>query len=596
MFEDDYNFLKRIKEYSNRLWKEPLLCTYLWDKYDVTTQLLNRNRLICRCDTDYAYDDDYNLRIINRFNTLAPFFNQLIRISAYAYNEYGELEEGNLVLYANSGGDQYYLIGELPYIDYLYEDICVITKYYPPNVEQWAESITLDDINISEPTCLHVRSYLEADYFVSEDGNDANPGTFEEPFKSLQHAMAEVCSGGTVCILTSLTNTTTVLCWKDCNIIGENIILSAENGVFLTIAPMTHVYLQGITCKSWGVTIQTYTDDYIYNNKNTILSIETKPIKAPPSYTITITTDLYWVSGEQVHISITGNIPTSKTVYVFNSLNELISENIREFTYLVPYGLEYDTIRLFVLEDNYMYSETFEVYDIISDWYVDTLHGSNNNSGKSLQDAFQTLDYALTKVTKLMNHIFFMGEELIDNYQISTKTYIRGLKNKSVLYSESDDYFTVYSSLIISDLFLTNMMVTSNTYINNATAPLTIRLPEIVLPVIYVDGTNGNDSNTGDSWTHALQTLQKALTKGADMIYFSGTNSISTPLHIGEIVEIEGVMNTNQITYIGVGFFNIDPGKVLILKNITLVNPIERGTITDNTYFNIGTAKLEVIL
>ena len=606
MFEEDYNYLQRISWYSKRGWKEPLICTYLWDKYDLETQLLNRERLICRCDTDYAYDDDYNLYILNVFNTTSPFINQTLRVDSYAYNESGELEDGHLVLYIKTGDDVLYrLVGELPYISKVVvdEDFTVITKYYPSDVTEWAESIDPEEEpNISKTTMIHVRDYTEADYYVSKTGDDNNPGTITAPFKTLQHAMNVVPSGGTVCILSDLTYEDSVLCFTDCNIIckDENTPISTSNGRFLTIAPGTHLYLQGMNFKNNDALVYTYNDGhYLTNNEDALVTIETQAIKPTPTYKLGLTGDLYWISGETVNLKVTGEI-NGKTIYVLNSLNELITilNDASEFTYTVPYGLEYDIIRLFVLEDNYTYSKTFEIYDISSDWYVDTVNGDNNNTGKNLHDAFKNLEVAVAHVTSSSNHIFFIGGEIINNQPITSTVYIRGLRNKSVLYCGDTDYFNVSTgNLILSDLFLDDTLVSNNSYINNGSTPLMVHsLEDTVSTILYVDGDNGDDRRTGDSWQHALHTLQKALTKTAERIYYSGENTINTPLNIDETIEITGVMNDNQITSTTTAYFNIGTGKVLKLRNITLKNNTETGTITNNTYTNNSTAKLEVII
>lgn len=601
MFEEDYEFLQRVKEYSKRRWKEPLLCTFLWDKYGVNTELLNRERLICRCDTDYASEEDYNLRIIPVFNTTSPFINQTLRVSAYAYNEYGELEEGNFVLYIKHG-KSYQWKRLLPYEKKITEDkdFTVIIKYYPPDVKQWDHTISSDEVNTSKPTLIHVRTYHESDYFVSSSGDDNNSGSLATPFKTLQHAMNVVPRGGTVCILTDLTYDKTVLCFTDCNIICKNnsTTLYSGNGQFLTIVPGTQLYLQGMNFKYEIILIYNYTDGhYIKNNKRAPVTIETQSIK-PISYKLNLITDFYWISGETVNLKVIGDI-SGKTIYVFNSVNELITilNGVSEFTYTVPHGLEYDIIRLFVLEDNYSYSETFEVYDSSADWYVDTVNGDNNNSGKSLHDAFKNLEVAVSHVTDIANHVFFMGFETIDNLSISSSIYLRGLKNKSVLYSNSNDYFRIHhGSLVVSDLFLTNTMITNDTYTNNGTTPLTIHPPTSIFIILYVDGGNGDDRHTGGSWSHALRTLQKALTKTAEKIYFSDENTINTPLNVDETVEIVGVMNDNRITNTTDTYFKVATGKVLKLKNITLKNTTKIATITNNIYTNNGTATLEVII
>lgn len=608
MLEDDYNYLKRIEEYSKRKWSEPLLCTILWDKYGLETELLNRQRLICRCDTDYAYDDDYNLRIINIFNTTSPFLNQTLRVRSVAYNSNGEIEEGHLVLYFRYDGDtEYRLMQESPFIQVMLEkvDFDVITKFYPSDVEEWATTINpSEEPNISSSTRIHIRDYSEADYFVSSTGDDSNSGSLTEPFKTLQHACNVIPAGGTICILTDLELPYSVLCYTNCNIICKeaSTVLNSTGGQFLTILPDTQLYLQGIIFKKDSAEVYNYNSGhYVYNRGQGLITIETKDVKPVPTYELDLTADLYWISGETITLELLDKTGTlkDKTILIFNSLNELITTLTKpsSFEYKVPYGIEYDIITVIVLEDNYSFTKQFEVYNISSDWYVDTLYGDDNNTGKSLHDAFKTLEQAVKHVTTSERHIFYQGEETINNLYVPLDTYIRGLKNKSVLTCTDEVYFGVASNLTLSNLFLDNTLIDNTIFSRNGSSTLDVLcLDKLVTGALYVEGHDGSDSNSGTSWARALKTLEYALSKEPAVIYYANENSITEALPLYESVEIIGTMNNNQIISTNDSYFIIPADLVLKLSNITLKNSAETGTIKNNTYTNNGTAQMEVIL
>lgn len=608
LLEDDYNYLNRIEEYARRRWQEPLICTYLWDKYDLETNLLNRQRLICRCDTDYAYDEDYNLRIINIFNTTSPFINQTLRINSVAYNSNGEIEEGYLVLYVKYDGDtEYRVLQEAPHIQRIVEklDFNIITKFYPPDVTEWATTINpLDEPNISDITHIHVRDYTEADYYVSSTGDDNSPGTIDEPFRTLQHASNVIPAGGTICILTDLILSNSVVFYTNCNIICKNddTILNSSKGQFLTLLPDTQLYLQGMLFKKEDKEIYNYTTGhYINNSGNGLVTIETEEAKPIPTYELDLESDLYWISGETVTVELTESTGAlkDKTILIFNSLNELIATLTEpaSFEYTVPHGLEYDTITVIILEDAYSYSKTFEVYNISSDWYVDTVYGDDNNTGKSLHDAFKTLEQAIAHVTLSERYIFYQGEEIINKIHVPLFTYIRGLKNKSRILCDDDIYFNISSNLNLSNLFLDNTLIDTVTFTNNGTCNVDVLcFDKIKDGAIYVEGRAGDNSNTGERWINALKTLDAGLNKKPATIYFADENKINNPLHVYETVEIIGTMNNNQITNKDDAYFTIPSSKVLKLTNITLKNSTKTATIKNNTYTNNGTTEMEVII
>jgi hypothetical protein len=599
VLEDDYNYLKRIEEYGKRRWKEPLLCTYLWDRYDLNTQLLNRQRLICRSDVDYAYDDDYNLKIVNSFNTVSPFKNQVFRASSEAYNQDGSLEEGHLIFYIKDD-EGFRLYGESPINFKVTEDFEIVVKYYPLSITSYANSINPDDeVNVSDVTKIHVRDYKEADYFVSNSGDDSNPGDYTHPFKTLQHASDIVLPGETICVLTSLNLSDSVLIYTDCNLIAKDATITSDFGWFLSITPGTSVYIQNLVFSTHTGPVFNYKDGaYIQNHGGGLVSVESLNEKQTPSFNLDLESDDYWVSGETVDINISGL--KNESIYILDSLNECIYHGgqIAKFKYTVPHGLEYDTLSIIIPEYNYMFSKSFSIYNIEGDWYVDTINGEDyTHDGKSLTNAFKTLEWALQNVTPSLNRVFFKGLETIDNLEIPSKTIIRGLKNNSIIRCNTDSFFNVKEYLSINDMLLNDTLIDSVSFENQGSFPLEVcNLDHRVEGVVFVDGLNGKDTNSGYSWSNAFKTLAHALSFDEDnMIYFSGENTINTPLKIYHYIQIVGTMNKNQLYNSNGTYFEVGTNQVLKLSDILLKSSTKTTHILNNTYTNNGNAKLEVI-
>jgi hypothetical protein len=603
--EDDYNFLQRIHEYACRKWKEPLVSTYLWDKYGLNVKPVNRQRLLCRCDETYVYDGDLNLRIIVTVNTTSPFVNQIFRVNATAYNKNGDIEPGHLVLYRKYEDETVYsLYTETPVSERINQtkDFSIIVKYYTPDESSYEETIDPDDeVNISDTINIHVRDYTDADYFVSKDGDDTARGSLKSPFKTIQHALNIIASGDTICLLTDINDQCSNIIYTDCNIIAKNTgtTINSNIGLFFILFMETSLYIQDIVLMKSDKTVYDYKDGaYYYNYGENIDTIESEDIKPAPAYNFSISTDNYWISGETTNIIINGDL--NEQAYVFDSLNNLvgvINSTPTTLPYTVPYGLNTDKITIVVPCTNTTYSTEFKVYNITTDWYVDTVNGNNDNTGRSLKDAFKSLDYCVKNALNVDEpSIFFIGEELLDNLLISVdETSIRGVGNNSMLKTKTD-YIQVdtNTTLYLHDLFLDNNRVEYETVVNKGSYPVTLITDnESVHGALYVNGNTGSDSNTGASWSKALKTINKALEiGGVDTVYFSGENTINTPLHIiYETVKIVGSMTTQTIHASTGQYFTIDTGQVLELLNLSL----DSAHITHNTYKNIGSAKMEVI-
>ena len=598
VLEDDYNYLNRIEKYAKRRWEEPLLCTYLWDKYDLDASLENRQKFICRCDFDYAYDDDYNLKIIISCNTFSPFVDQIFRASSKAYDESGFLEDGHLVFYIRyDESDDFRLYGESPISFKIGEkkDFEIVVKYY--NITSYANSINPDDeINISDVTKIHVRDYTDADYFVSNQGDDTNDGSYNNPFRTLQHASDKIIPGETICILTDLELETSVLFYSDCNIITKNKNRITSNGWFFSIYPNTNLYIQNLMFNT-TYTVFNYTGSSISNYGDTLITIESKDAIIPKLDLDLVSKD-YWISGETINIDIIGNLE-NKTIYILNSLNECVYSGVAQdnFKYTVPQGLDHDTLSIVVMDYNYMFSKSFDIYNIDADWYVDTQNGEDYiNDGRSLNTAFRSLEWAIYNVTPSFNRIFFRGLETVDDLEVPYLTIIKGIKNDSIIRCFSDSYFSVDNYLSINDLLLNSCLVDSVSFDNKGSFPLKVcNFDHEVGRVLFVDGLNGDDGNSGDSWGNAFRTLSHALMVEGSMIYFSGGNSISSPLDVHQYTEIIGTMNQNQLYNSNDSYFKISRDQVLKLSNIILKYDTQSHLIENNTYMNNGTASMEII-
>ena len=607
MYEYDEEYLERIREYSKRRWEEPLIQSYIWDRYDLDTTIENRQRLICRTNVDYAYSADYNLRIITSANTTSPFQGQTLWISSVCYNSDGELEEGHLVLYkCCDDSSVYQRLGEVPYSEEVGTEPAykLITKYYPPDITEYAEEIdSTTEENISSVLEITPRTYLNSDYYVSMGGNDKNPGTIEQPFRTLAKAADTVEAGGTICILVYPFEKETVCFSTNCNLITDEpnkLIIVTEEAPF-AILPNTQIYLQGISLKSVYDKEKNFMKGHTISNQGTgLISIDFGKQAKTITYDINLKTPTYWISGEtiEVNLELTGDY-NRKTFKIYNSLNELLTTETSpaKFDYKGPDGLEEESVRVFVPEDNYLWTESFEIYNVDSDFYVDTVDGSDTNTGTSLQYPFKTLEKALSMVTTNKYRIFFQGEQDVRRVLIKDKVLIRGLLNKSTL-STDEIFFRVQGTLTLSDLFLNDVPIDSLTVENDGTATTELlKFSEVEAGVLYVDGANGNDSNTGKGWSRALSTLAKALSLEPTKIYYSDLNTITSPLTPTKECTIIGTMNTNKIVCGDESFFQINNGVTLNLQNITLTNYSNtEAKISNNTYVNEGGAKCEVIL
>lgn len=608
MYEYDEEYLERIREYSKRRWEEPLIQSYIWDRYDLDTTIENRQRLICRTNVDYAYSADYNLRIITSANTTSPFQGQTLWISSVCYNSDGELEEGHLVLYkCCDDSSVYQRLGEVPYSEEVGTEPAykLITKYYPPDITEYAEEIdSTTEENISSVLEITPRTYLNSDYYVDyRTGSDNFPGTLEQPFKTLAKAANTVEAGGTICVIDFLSEKNTACFSTNCNLITKRdaVMIMLTQDSYISFLPNTQVYIQGPLIWKMPMDAMDFVKGHTIINQGTgLMTIDNTDGSKIPTYEISLKTPTYWISGEtiEVNLELSGDY-SGKSFMIYNSLNELLTTETgpAKFDYKVPDGLEEESVRVFVPEDNYFWTESFEIYNVDSDFYVDTVDGSDTNTGTSLHYPFKTLEKALSMVTTNKYRIFFQGEQDVRRVLIKDKVLIRGLLNKSTL-STDEVFFRVQGTLTLSDLFLNDVPIDSLTVENDGTATTELlKFSEVEAGVLYVDGANGNDSNTGKGWSRALSTLAKALSLEPTKIYYSDLNTITSPLTPTKECTIIGTMNTNKIVCGDESFFQINNGVTLNLQNITLTNYSNtEAKISNNTYVNEGGAKCEVIL
>ena len=279
MYENDYEYLKRIEEYAQRRWKEPLICTYLWDRYDLNTQLINRKDKLCRMDVDYAYDEDFNLRIILDVNPDSPFLYQEFWCNAVAYDDTGDLETGHIVLYKNyTESNTFDIVGELPLASKIEfkQDFRLVAKFYTLDETDYSETVNItEDVNLSDVISVHVRDYTDADYYVSSTGDDTNPGTLDEPFATIQHASNIIDIGDTICCLDNITEANCTSFNVSCYIIAKesHTVVSEANKEYFVLNEGAEVYIQYID----------FDDVYSYNNGAYVFNRGTAPvyIKSP---------------------------------------------------------------------------------------------------------------------------------------------------------------------------------------------------------------------------------------------------------------------------------------------------------------------------
>lgn len=486
--EDDYRFVRRIKEYAQRRWKEPLICSYLWDKYDLETTLVNRKDKLCRMDVDYAYDDDFNLRIILSVNDTNPFIDAYFSCDAIAYNEDGEIEEGNFALYINQNEavPYYRFISVLPmeFRCIFKSEFRLIAKFYPSDETDYATTINInDEVNLSNIVNVQIRDYTDADYFVSSTGADTNDGSLEAPFATIQHAVDMISVGDSICCLTDLTLANSVIFYKSCELFAKEkkTTLTSSTQEYFKVFRNTQLMIHDILLDS----VFDYNNGGIIENTDSALvTVESFTAKSYPNYNFELTTDNIWISGDEVSIRFKDNNRSLNgvKVYVLNSLSELvtrISTNgsaYYDIGYMVPVGLEEDTIT--VITPRYAYSQSFDIENITTSWYVNTVSGDDSNSGLSLRDAFKTLKHAVEQITPNQTSIYYRGEETIDSIAISEEeVWIQGskTKGKSVLKSNSV-YFSVESNsnLILQKITLGSAYMENMSVVNNGTAKIKV--------------------------------------------------------------------------------------------------------------------------
>lgn len=501
----------------------------------------------------------------------------------------------------------YQLLGESPYSETVGTEPAykLITKYYPPDVTEYAKEIdSTTEENISDVLEITPRTYLNSDYYVDyRTGSDNYPGTLEQPFKTLAKAANTVEAGGTICVIDFLSEKNTACFSTNCNLITKRdaIMIMLTPDSYISFLPNTQVYIQGLLIWKAPKGLMDFIKGHTFINQGTgLMTIDNTDVSKIPAYEISLNTPTYWISGEtiRVNLELTGDYK-GKSFMIYNSLNELLTteDGPASFDYKVPDGLEEETVRVFVPEDNYLWTESFEIYNVDSDFYVNTDTGSDTNTGTSLHSPFKTLEKALSVVTTNKYRIFFQGEQEAHSILIKDNVLIRGLLNKSTL-STDEVFFRVQSTLTLSNIFLNDVKIDSLTVENDGTATTELlNLSEVEAGVLYVDGANGNDDNTGKGWSRALSTLAKALSLEPTKIYYSDINTITTPLTPTQNCEIIGTMNTNKIISGEESFFQINNGLTLNLQNITLTNYSNtEAKISNNTYLNEGSAKCEVIL
>lgn len=112
---------------------------------------------------------------------------------------------------------------------------------------------------------------------------------------------------------------------------------------------------------------------------------------------------------------------------------------------------------------------------------------------------------------------------------------------------------------------------------------------------VYLNGTTGNDSNSGDSANAAVKTLNKAmeLVKEGGTIYISGTVTVSEPLSLSSKVTIKrGTSFTGPL-------ITVANGGELTLSNVTINGgsgtPSDSNIATNSTYAN-NSAKAPLIV
>lgn len=352
--EDDYHYMTRMLEYMVKLHTVHPVVLEIWKLYGIEASMLNRERLLIKMfDEDYHtpsldwaqqewehkdrfcnYTTDLGVYFFASASTKTPLRNKPVTLYFRLLDSFARtIDEDYLVdVYLNNTlieGDYTNKTYKLTNIPSDIENVCRI------ECKNTTGSVGSDELIIS------VRGCNNADLYVSENGNNRNPGTKQLPLKTVQKAINNTNNDFSVIVMLSgnydISLYDPIVVRNSCTILGCGSVLmeNTDDYAFFKIPKNKSLSLNEVTLQYKG-SIYDVDDVTVYNNNhdgsdvelliydNGSEAVELTRITMTVSEnvllgdTITVTgtlTDKYnqGVSGKTVRVTCPGSTPQNTT-------------------------------------------------------------------------------------------------------------------------------------------------------------------------------------------------------------------------------------------------------------------------------------------
>ena len=296
--EDDYYYMNRIINYNLRLHNTPLPVLEIWKLYGVDATMLNRERLLLKMfdEEKHPFDKETGLvkcwqpkpwehkdKFCSKTEDLGQYFivmpittrpskwedltfyfkvlnnlaetlehNYLIDIYLTTPNNVKTLLKSNLK-------DTFYKVS----YDELDEENINTFEFILKSSD--GEVITTDT------TLIKVKGCNDADWYVSSTGNDANKGTKEEPFLTMNNALGKVTEAANLIVVQGNVSEDNIpLIERPCTILGcgDAVLTSTESNKLFNVSPKNDLKIIDLTLKYGGATSYIKSHDFINNSPN----------------------------------------------------------------------------------------------------------------------------------------------------------------------------------------------------------------------------------------------------------------------------------------------------------------------------------------
>lgn len=316
--EDDYHYMNRMLQYLELIQKVPLPVAEIWKLYGVEATMLNRERLLLKMfDPEYNlyshfYDErkdengkyigegdrlyvdnwipernehkdgfpkvcgEQSILFVVNANTVRPEKFSTLKFYFYFLNSFAESIE------LDDYSIEVYIDGELEDIiqSLLYEIDTELLNEVEGNIFKFIAKDAQGNIIGEQEIEIHVKGCNDGDFYVTNNGNDSNDGSKENPFATLGKAISQLSSsknliviGGDV-VLDGL-HTVSV----PCTIMGCNngtLISYRNDNRFLNVAKDNKVTLTDLNLSHNFAISYFKSEDYknengSYNNLETVI-------------------------------------------------------------------------------------------------------------------------------------------------------------------------------------------------------------------------------------------------------------------------------------------------------------------------------------